>query len=292
MKVKSNKIADVIEHYSLMLNSKYDKQNSANLIRELISYFIEIPKLEISLNLDKRISESELLKIHFGIKDLLKNRPLQYIFGEATFLDYLLQVDENVLIPRPETEELVGLILKSRDLNSLKILDIGTGSGAIAIGLSKNTGAEVFAIDISKQALEIAKKNARNINVNITFILTDILDNKNWKNIQNNLDIIVSNPPYIRNSEKELMHKNVLDYEPELALFVDDSNPFVFYKNISELAINKLKDDGELWFEINEFLADELKTHMKSYFHSIEIIKDFRGKNRFCRLKEKIRNNS
>lgn len=272
-----------------MLNKEYEEHESASLIRELISHYVKIPKLEISLNLNKRISESDLLKIHFAVKDLLKNKPLQYIIGEATFLDYELEVNENVLIPRPETEELVGLILKSRSLSNLKILDIGTGSGAIAIGLSKNTGAEVFAIDISEQALVIAKKNATNIKTDINFINTDILNKNNWKFIQNNLDIIVSNPPYVRKSEKELMHKNVLDFEPELALFVEDNNPLIFYKNIAELAIVKLNNNGELWFEINEYLADELKEMMKLYFNSVEIIKDFRDKNRFCRLKDIIR---
>lgn len=274
----------------MMLSKEYDEQNSSNLIREIISHYIKVPKLEISLNLDKRISESDLLNIHFATKDLLENKPLQYIVGVATFLDYELEVDENVLIPRPETEELVGLILKSRKLDNLKILDIGTGSGAIAIGLSKNTGAKVSAIDISERALEIAKKNANNTKSDINFINTDILNRNNWNLIQNNLDIIVSNPPYVRNSEKELMHKNVLDFEPKLALFVEDNNPLIFYKKIAELAIIKLKDEGELWFEINEYLAEELKVMMHKYFNTVEIIKDFRDKYRFCKLKDIIRN--
>lgn len=273
-----------------MLNMEYQQEESANLIRELISYYIKIPKLEISLSLDKRISESDLLKIHFGVKDLIKHRPLQYILGTAIFNDLELEVTENVLIPRPETEELVNLIISSTNKTKQRILDIGTGSGAIAIALALNLKAKLFAIDISPKALNIAKQNADKNKAEIDFIQSNILDKDSWDNLPSNLDIIVSNPPYVRNSEKKLMKRNVLEYEPKKALFVDDTNPLVFYDSIAQLSTKKLNKNGELWFEINEYLADDLVKLMKPFFENIEIIKDFRDKNRFCRLKSPIKN--
>ncbi len=267
-----------------MLASEYSNIESASLIRELISHFVNIPKLEISLYPDKRISESELLKIHFGIKDLLKHKPLQYIIGEAEFLNLVLKVTGDVLIPRPETEELVEKVLKSKN-NKAGILDIGTGSGAIAISLASKGYSDVYALDISEKALKIAKQNAATLATNITFIKANILDEGSWHKIPENLDIIVSNPPYVRNSEKKFMNKNVLEYEPKQALFVEDSNPLIFYKSIALLALKKLNPKGELWFEINEFLSTELELQMRNYFHSVEIVKDFREKDRFCILK-------
>ncbi len=269
-----------------MLSQEFSQEESANLIRELISFFTYIPKLEISLNLDKRISESELLKIHFGVKDLIKHRPLQYILGKASFDNLELDVNENVLIPRPETEELVNLIIRNNKTTNLNILDIGTGSGAIAIALKSHLKSNIFAVDISEYALKLAQQNADKAKVKINFVQCNILNKVHWKRIPNNLNIIVSNPPYVRNSERKYMQKNVLNYEPEIALFVDDNNPLVFYKAIAELSVQKLKNNGELWFEINEHLANELVILMQSYFKNIEIIKDFRGKNRFCKLKD------
>ena len=285
MKVPSNKISVILKYYEELLGENYSKEESAQLIRTLVSHYLDIARNQISLNFDKRISESELLDIHFGVKDLLKSRPLQHILGTAPCLDFEFIVNENVLIPRPETEELVDIISDSikNTSNKLKILDIGTGSGCIAISLQKLSNADTTAIDISEKAIDIAKLNAKNNNAEVSFIKIDILDESSWQQLDNDFDIIVSNPPYVRNLEKKLMNKNVLNYDPSLALFVENENPLIFYKAITKFAKAHLKPNGALWFEINEYLADETKKLILKHFSNIEVIKDFRGKNRFCR---------
>ena len=230
-----------------------------------------------------RLSESEMLTFHFAVKDLLKNKPIQYIIGETEFCDLKFKVNENVLIPRPETSELVYKIVerqKTKDKRQLSILDIGTGSGCIAISLAKNIpGSKVHALDISEKALEVAKENAINNNVDVTFINDDILSLKN--NIDTKFDIIVSNPPYVRELEKADMRDNVLNWEPHNALFVSDNDPLIFYRNILEFAKTHLNENGEIWFEINEYLGKEMTDLCKEYgFSDIEIFKDFRGKER------------
>ena len=284
MKVRSNKIEDVVKYYSELLEGKFEKKESKFLIRILIEEFLEIPKHLISLNLDKRISESQLLKIHFAVKDLIKNIPIQYILSKANFLNYEFYVDNNVLIPRPETEELVNLIISENDNcgQSLNIIDIGSGSGCISISLQNELDSNVIGIDISENALNIAKKNAKRLNSKAVFIKLDILDENLWSNIEGNQDIIVSNPPYVRNSERKEMEDNVVNNEPEIALYVNDENPLIFYKKIAEFALQKLSFQGKLYFEINEYLGDEMKELMTEYFENVKIISDFRGKNRFC----------
>jgi len=285
LKVPSNKISVIINYYQTLLEELFSKEESAQLIRDLIANFTSIKRNEISLYFDKRVSESQLLDIHFGVKDLLNNKPLQHIIGYAPCLDYEFIVNEDVLIPRPETEELVDIISKSINTKTLKILDIGTGSGCIAISLQKLTSANVTAIDISKDALKIAIQNAKNNDANIEFIELDILNKNSWHKLDNDFDIIVSNPPYVRNLEKELMSKNVIDFDPSLALFVEDNNPLIFYKAITQFAKLHLKDRGILWFEINEYLGQETKELIQKHFNTAEIIKDFRGKERFIRVR-------
>lgn len=282
MKVQSNKIIDIIKHYEELLLQTFDVEESKQLIRFLIEDFTDIPRQQISLNFSQRISESQILKIHFGVKDLLKGTPLQYILQKANFLDWEFKVNEDVLIPRPETEEFVTLIHESIDNKELNIIDIGTGSGCIAIALQKLTNANVSAVDISKDALVIAKQNAKDLNAEIKFIELNILDKYQWGKAESKYDLIVSNPPYVRESEKKLIQDNVLHFEPGLALFVDDKNPLVFYNAIANFALNNLKPNGELWFEINEYLGSEMKELLKDNFSQIEIIQDFRGKDRFC----------
>ena len=241
---------------------------------------------------DLRLSESEMLTFHFAVKDLLKNKPIQYIIGETEFCDLKFKVNENVLIPRPETSELVYKIVerqKTKDKRQLSILDIGTGSGCIAISLAKNIpGSKVHALDISEKALEVAKENAINNNVDVTFINDDILSLKN--NIETKFDIIVSNPPYVRELEKAEMRDNVLNWEPHNALFVSDNDPLIFYRNILEFAQTHLNENGEIWFEINEYLGKEMTVLCKEYgFSDIEIFKDFRGKERVVKVNKTTR---
>jgi len=286
MKVRSNKISDIIKHYELMLNNIFDKQSSKQLLRELIAHYIEIPYNEISLYFDKRISESQLLDIHFGVKRLLTNEPIQYIIGKTEFLDIVLEVNKHTLIPRPETEELVMLIEKDiakKEEQDIKILDIGTGSGCIAISLQKTFNIDTLGVDYSEEALLMAVKNSKLNNANVEFKKVDILSIDERDNLPM-FDIIISNPPYVQNSEKELMHKNVLDFEPESALFVENNNPLIYYKAIAEFAKTHLNKNGVIWLEINEYLGKETSALFEHDYSQIEIINDFRDKARFIRV--------
>ena len=287
MKVSSNKISDIINYYQQMLNNNYDENSSRQLLRELISNYTDIKFHEVSLNLDKRVSESQLLDIHFGVKKLMNDEPIQYIIGKTEFSEVLLNVNKHTLIPRPETEELVMLIEnahKNSNSKSLKILDIGTGSGSIAISLQKILGAEVTAIDFSEEALKVAQQNSIENNTEVIFKKIDFLDQKQWEQL-GDFDIIISNPPYVLESEKELMAKNVLDYEPDSALFVPNDKPLIFYEAIAEFAKTHLKDNGEIWLEINESLGEETANLFKDDYSKVDVIKDFRDRVRFCYIK-------
>ncbi len=285
MKVPSNKIGDIRTYYIQQLSQNMIDHESRFYIDAVISHFTDIPRLQIPINLDRRVGESLMLKIHFAVKDLLKNKPLQYVLGETEFLDLKFKLNEHVLIPRPETEELVSTIISENKMQKtpLRILDIGTGSGCIALSLADNLDAKIYAIDNSPRALELAKQNAEQYNLDVRFMQLDILQKSAHSEIPKNLDLIVSNPPYVREQEKKKMQKNVLDYEPEQALFVDDDNALIFYKAISELAEIHLKQDGKLWFEINEYLAEETKSIVNKHFHHVQIQSDYKGRPRFIK---------
>ncbi len=285
MKVPSNLVRDIRNYYCEQLCSIYDKNESNTLILILFEYYFNINRIKMSLEPELRLSESEMLKLHFAVKDLLKNKPIQYIIGETEFCDLKFKVNENVLIPRPETSELVRLIANRHQPSTISnILDIGTGSGCIAISLAKMIPqSNVYALDISEKALDVAKENAINNNVNITFIQDDILT-KTQTLTQTKFDIIVSNPPYVRELEKVDMHNNILQWEPHNALFVSDEDPLIFYRSILEFSKKHLKENGEIWFEINEYLGKEMKALCEEVgLSNIEIYKDFRDKERFLR---------
>jgi release factor glutamine methyltransferase len=227
------------------------------------------------------------------VEQLQLEIPIQYLLGKTSFYGLDFEVNSNVLIPRPETEELVDWIVQStrhevRDTKSddvrrrIKILDIGTGSGCIAVSLAKNIpNAQIFAIDISEKALATAKKNAEINAVKVTFIERNILETEV---LSEQFDIIVSNPPYVRELEKKEIKKNVLDNEPHLALFVKDNDALVFYKKIAELAQKNLSHNGELFFEINQYLGDEMMELLeKMEFKNIELRKDIYGNDRMIR---------
>jgi release factor glutamine methyltransferase len=223
----------------------------------------------------------KIVEFNFKLNDLKQTKPIQYILKEAHFYERVFQVNEHVLIPRQETEELIQLILKNTSRN-VKIMDIGSGSGIIPITLNKELPkSQVWGVDVSTEAIKVAKINAKNHSAKVSFIAQDILDESKWSNLPNELDIIVSNPPYVLNSEKELMHDNVLDYEPHLALFVENDNPLLFYKAITSLAAQKLKVGGSLYFEINEQFGEETANLLKTAFRFVKIIKDINGKDRF-----------
>ncbi|MDR1054309.1 MAG: peptide chain release factor N(5)-glutamine methyltransferase [Prevotellaceae bacterium] len=261
----------------------YPKNEARAIIHILFEHYARINRADLYINLDKQLESGVLNKINNAVIWLEKHCPLQYIVGETEFYGLAFYVNENVLIPRPETEELVHWIIEDyTDSENVSVFDIGTGSGAIAVALAKKLNAPlVHAVDISVEALKTAKENAGRNNVDVEFIQQDILAS----NIQlpQKFDCIVSNPPYVRTSEKKLMQKNVLDYEPPSALFVDDTNPLIFYKAIAETAMEWLNLNGAVYVEINEALPDETRNLFEQYGFSTIVRKDINDKPRMIK---------
>lgn len=283
MNVKSNRIGDLIPHYSEQLKTVFSDEEIRFQLYWLLESITDIPSSQIAMHNDDRLSESQLLTLHFGVKDLLKNKPIQQIVGEVEFGDIQLHVDEHVLIPRPETEELVSLI-QTNSFRPHSILDIGTGSGAIGVSLQKYFKSETTAFEVDKQALSVAITNATRNSTAVGFVKMDFLDKDSWSHIPRGYDMIVSNPPYVREQEKTMMHKNVLEFEPHLALFVSDDKPLVFYQAILEFAQLKMLLGGHIWLEINEYLANETANIFRDFYTHVEIVKDFRDKDRFIHI--------
>lgn len=250
-----------------------------------MEHIFEIDKSKLLIG-DVAINENQVTLLDEYILRLKNDEPIQHILQEEFFYGMPFKVTKDVLIPRPETEELVEWILEGcKHKNDLNILDIGTGSGCIAIALKTNLpNSEVHAVDVSENALKIAQENALNIGVDIIFKQLDILNNENWNQLDF-YDIIVSNPPYIPHKEKALMHNNVLQYEPSTALFVQDEDPLIFYQKITQLAIQKLNPKGALYFECNEYNALEVENLLKNHFQSVDLKKDINGKLRMTRAK-------
>ena len=253
----------------------------------LTEFLHNLKRIDVSLHPDFEVSETDLEKWKTIISELKTEKPIQYITGEAWFYGLRFEVNENTLIPRPETEELVEWIVDGLKVKGKgqRVLDIGTGSGCIPIALKKEIpNAQVSAIDISEKALEMAHKNALDNQVEINFIHQNILTSQhlNISTSQSLLfDVIVSNPPYVRNLEKQEIKKNVLDYEPHLALFVEDSDALLFYRKIAQLALKSLSPNGKLFFEINQYLGKETVELVEQLgFKNIELRKDFMGNDR------------
>lgn len=286
MKMPNNTVSSALAYFKDELKSFFDASEITSMIYIVFEYYFGLSKTDLILNAEKQLSESELLKVIFTVKDLKNKKPLAYILGEWEFFGLRFKVNEHTLIPRPETEELVDLILKENTGN-LTVLDIGTGSGCIPITLKKNNiNLTVFGCDVSEEALLIASKNAKSNNVAIELLEYDILKNKNNK-FKKPLDVIVSNPPYIPTKEKQLMNDNVLNYEPHLALFVEDKSPILFYDAISDFALVNLKAEGKLYFEINENYGVEVKELLEQKgFKNVNIVKDINDKDRIvsCKL--------
>lgn len=236
-------------------------------------------KKAIYFNLDS-VSEvdAELADSFIAIlEDLMTARPIQHILGVADFYGMRLQVNEHTLIPRPETEELVDYIVKKhQNQKTITLLDVGTGSGCIAIALKKHLPqADVFAMDISREALEIAKENAKAQQLHIHFIHADILEWDAFMQPEQQFDVIVSNPPYITPKEQATMHQNVLFFEPHQALFVEEHTPLLFYDSISEMGKKHLKPNGMLYLEINQYLAKETAGLIeKKGYHTVKVLQD------------------
>jgi release factor glutamine methyltransferase len=281
-------LREVEKLYVDSLSKLYGLDEAKSLAWLSISFVCKLNRSDYLSRKNEPVSLLNEKSLSTILDELKSGKPLQYILGETEFYELTFKVNSSVLIPRPETEELVDWILKDPVVNTnpnLRILDIGTGSGCIPIVLKKNLPkAEVLAIDISTEALNTAIGNAAINKADVGFYLDDILNPKESKIIENKYSVIVSNPPYITLSEKSLMHQNVLDFEPHTALFVSDSDPLVFYKAIANFAASHLLQNGLLFLEINENLGEatvELLT--KSGFKNIQLRTDLRGKDRMIR---------
>ena len=280
MRIASNRICDIERFAYSELQEVYSADEIRNLLRILFEEYLGWDLTTWLLSKQKTINQSDLLKINFAIKDLKRHRPIQHILGKADFCGMTLAVNENVLIPRPETEGLVELA-KSRLQSPQRILDLCTGSGCIAIALAKVfPNAEITAVDISEKALEVARQNAWNQEVEIEFLQADVL-NDSLDQLPE-YDLIVSNPPYVRELEKSEMQPNVLDYEPHLALFVPDNDPLLFYRRIAEIAHKHLVTNGLLIAEINENLGEETAELFCTNGFETSLHNDFKGKTRFA----------
>ena len=271
------------------LSSLYEEQEIESFFYIILEKLHGFKRIDLALNPQTVMDGAHLKQWKNIVSELKKQRPVQYILGETEFYGLRFLVNENTLIPRPETEELVELIIESTNYElrntKLKVLDIGTGSGCIAISLAKHLPtSEVYAIDVSEEALTTAKKNAELNKVAIDFISTNILDVVTLSavaGLDKQFDIIVSNPPYVRNLEKDEIKPNVLEYEPHLALFVDDIDPLLFYRKIAELAIKNLNPNGKLYFEINQYLGKETIKLLEDFgFRNVELKKDIYGNDR------------
>ena len=246
-----------------------------------MNIFSVIQRLTIFVIIIKRLANLIFIKIFDIVKELKTYKPIQYIIGETEFFQLKFKLNNSTLIPRPETEELVSWILK-HDFSS--VLDIGTGSGCIAITIAKLTNSNVDAMDICDKALKIAELNAKINSVNVNFILNDILNTEKMPNY----DVIVSNPPYVQKSDILKMNKNVTEFEPHRAIFVDDNNPIVFYRKIASLAIKSLNDGGYIFFEINELYHKEILNLLnKIGFVDITLKNDINDKPRMIKACKK-----
>jgi len=285
-------------HFFDSLKNIQDEQEIESFFFNLTEYLHNLKRVDLALNPNFELSDADFEKWNTILADLQQEKPIQYITGEAWFYGLQFEVNENTLIPRPETEELVEWILNSpitHHPSPITILDIGTGTGCIPISLKTNLPqANVSAIDVSEKALEVAKRNAASNKVEINFIQTNILEVEDLSQLQSPIthypspyNIIVSNPPYVRNLEKEEIKKNVLDYEPHLALFVEDTDALLFYRKIAQLALKNLAPNGLLFFEINQYLGKETVELLQNIgFQNIELKKDIYGNDRMIRCEK------
>ena len=271
-----NKLVNIIPKFLSEINN-FSRREVTSLAYLSIEKVLGYSKSDCIIHYNHELTNENIISFENIINDIKQNIPIQYILGEAHFYDFKFKVNSSTLIPRQETEELVKYIL-SHDFNS--VLDIGTGSGCIAISISKHTDSTVTAIDINSKAIDIAKVNAKLNSVDVNFIVDDIFNFC----CEKKYDLIVSNPPYVLNSEKKYMDKNVIDYEPHSALFVDDNDPLIFYKKIAEIAINKLNKNGYLFFEINERFSNQIIDILSNLnFVDIELKKDINGRDRIIK---------
>ena len=271
------KLKDLKKDFISKLAITYPNEEILSIFKILCKDYLNVSPTKLLLSGEELINKKQADMFSKVIIRLLNEEPIQYILKTTSFYGLEFICTPSALIPRSETEELVDWIIKS-ERNKISILDIGTGTGCISVSLANHNSFEVDALEVSSSALDLAKQNAKKNNVNINFIEADIFEYKSNKKY----DLIVSNPPYVRNLEKNKMQNNVLNFEPELALFVEDDDPLVFYRAILKFAHNTLVEKGKIYFEINEYLYDEMKALLISTgYVDIELKKDFFGKYRF-----------
>ena len=283
---KDKKIRDLVHEMRSELRGVYPEREINSLIPLVMNRFTHLKKPHhLHLHQDDMASASQVSHIKDIIKQLKSGKPIQQILGETEFYDLTIKIKPSVLIPRQETEELVDWIIADFQDKPVRILDIGTGSGCIALALAQNMEkAEVHALDVSREALELAKENARINKTPIHIFQADIL---NDDQPSSQYGLIVSNPPYVRESEKKFMHKNILEHEPHQALFVDDKIPLFFYRKILKFAQSHLAPKGWVYFEINEAMGQEMARLIeKEGYHNIRLKNDLNGKNRMIKAQK------
>ncbi len=286
----TNSLKEIKEKAIADLSAFYHVHEAHNMVNQLIRHLLGMSRVDQQLDRDKRLSESEMVLFHKAMKRLLAMEPLQYVVGHTDFYGLTLEVGPGVLIPRPETEEMVHRILCEKLPEKISVLDMGTGSGCIALALkSERTAWEVMAVDVSHEAIRQAEKNSEKTGLAVDFRWCDILQVTGClKKTGKKFDLIVSNPPYVSHAEKKFMAGNVLKYEPEAALFVPDEDPLLFYRQMITFSKEALLPQGLLFFEVNENFASQTAALLEnSLFYPPEIIRDIRGKQRFIRARKR-----
>ena len=272
------KLSQLKINFTTQLQGVYDREEIHSFFYILCDFFLQYSRFEVSMALDTVVSAKNITAFEMALLRLKKQQPIQYIVGHTEFYGLTFKVNKHTLIPRPETEQLVDWIISNHKHqgSGLEILDIGTGSGCIAVALEKNfSKASISGLDISEKALEVAQENAIKNQVLVSFCQKDILETTA---LEKKYDVVVSNPPYVRQLEKKAMSANVLDNEPGGALFVPNEDPLLFYRKIAQLALVSLQEKGWLYFEINEYLSNEMDALLNEIgFVNIEIKKDFRA---------------
>lgn len=280
IRFRSNRVRDILALYHEDLDGMYGSGEVSAFGEMLFEAFLGWDRVRLLTSREQTVDQSDLLRFHWALEDLKRYRPIQHVIGHVDFCGCRIAVSPDVLIPRPETEEMVEWIVGSGKRKVERILDLCTGSGCIAIALKKAfPQAEVTAVDVSPAALEIARQNAKNNGVEVRFVEGDVLDGVNGFN--GSYGLIVSNPPYVMEKERAQMQPNVLDYDPALALFVPDDDPLRFYKAIATIAKNHLAENGQVVVEINEDLAEETCAVFEAQGFTPKVHADFRGKPRW-----------
>lgn len=281
------KIKDIRIHLKNCLGHQYPDNELRGFGNWILEHLFDYTITDALLNADRTLTEKNSSDLEFIIKHLKQEKPIQQIVGYSWFYGRKFLLNEHVLIPRPETEELVDWMLKD-SLNDRSILEVGTGSGCIAITLALNTNATIVSIDVSELALKQAKTNALALNASVAFCKADVLDDSSCESF-GCFDVIVSNPPYVLESDKQMMSTNVLEYEPHLALFVSSDDPLLFYRAIASMATRKLNANGVLYFEIHENYGQEALDMLSlKGFKELELRKDLQGKDRMVKAVWKL----